>query len=104
MGTLAATGAYVRVLPIVAAQWEFASGVVELFVANGPGDPAQCTAAIEILQKWLSEESVVKPVSVHRFLKTILILSSLSQYIFTKDIRNLPGPPASVTCRWLQDI
>ncbi len=33
-----------------------------LFLSNGPGDPKQCTTAIEILKKCLSEQGIVKPV------------------------------------------
>ena len=35
-----------------------------LFLSNGPGDPIQCQEAIEILQRWLSEEKIVKPVLI----------------------------------------
>ncbi len=57
-----------------------------LFLSNGPGDPAQCTAAIEILQKWLSEESIVKPVSVHRFFKNHIISYQACLNIFSQKI------------------
>ena len=51
-----------------------------LFLSNGPGDPTQCTAAIEILQKWLSEESIVKPVNFP-FSYTSTIYSNLIKSI-----------------------
>lgn len=34
-----------------------------LFLSNGPGDPTQCQAAIDIIRKWLNNSSkTIKPV------------------------------------------